>query len=418
MIIYIAFLFHLYELDVEVIFMHREDFSMLSQDIVYFDNGATTLKPHCVVDSLLKYYTEHTSNIHRGDYDASIITNRLYDDTREIVKEFIHCKDSKEVVFTSGTTMSINMIVFGYMRSHLHSGDEVLLTKAEHASNILPWIRLQKEIGIVIKYVDLDDNYELTIDRLCSCITSKTKVISIAHITNVIGDVRDIDSIGEICKQKNILFCVDGAQSVPHIPVDFQKSNIDFLSFSGHKMLGPTGVGVLVGKYELLEEMEPLCYGGGMNQSFDASFSYELKEVPLKFEAGTPPIAQVIGLRQAILYLMNIGMDNIQAHEVKLKKYLVSKLEKMSNIIMYNKSSDSGILAFNIVGVSPHESSIYLNHNHIYVRAGNHCAKILKDEIQVNHTVRISMYLYNTEEDVDRLVYVLSKSEDVFKKVS
>lgn len=397
--------------------VHREDFPMLSQDIVYFDNGATTLKPYSVVDSLTKYYTEHTSNIHRGDYDASVVTNRLYDDTREVVKKFIHCKDSREVIFTSGTTMSINMVVFGYMRNHLHSGDEVLLTKAEHASNILPWLRLQEEIGIVIKYVDLDDNYELTVERLRSYITSNTKVISIAHITNVIGDVRDIDLIGEICRQKNILFCVDGAQSVPHVPVDFQKSNIDFLSFSGHKMLGPTGVGVLVGKYELLEEMEPLCYGGGMNQSFDASFSYELKRVPFKFEAGTPPIAEVIGLRQAILYLMDIGMENIRVHEIKLKKYLVSKLEKIPNIIMYNKSSDSGILAFNIVGVAPQETSMYLNHHHIYVRAGNHCAKMLKDEIQVNHTVRVSMYLYNTEEDVDHLVYALEKSEDVFRRV-
>ena len=218
--------------------MHREDFTMLDSDIVYFDNGATTLKPKCVVESMVDYYSNHTSNIHRGDYDAAIKTNELYDDTRNVVSKFIN-SDSDEVIFTSGTTMSINMVVFGFMKKHLHKGDEVLLTKSEHASNVLPWIRLSEEIGIVIKYMDLDDDYSLSVDSVKKSITDKTKVISIAHVTNVIGDVRDIESIGKICNDNNIYFCVDGAQSVPHMKVDFIKSNIDFLSFSGHKMCGP-----------------------------------------------------------------------------------------------------------------------------------------------------------------------------------
>ena len=397
--------------------MHREDFAMLDNDIVYFDNGATTLKPKCVVDSVIDYYTKHTSNIHRGDYDASIITNKLYDDTRGVVRKFINCDKDTQVVFTSGTTMSINMVVFGYMKKHLNPGDEILLTRAEHASNVLPWIKLCEEIGTSIKYMDLDDNYHLTIDSVKKSITEKTKVISIAHVTNVLGDVRDIDSIGNICREKGILFNVDGAQSVPHMKVDFKKSNIDFLSFSAHKMAGPTGVGVLVGKEELLEEMDPIFYGGGMNQSFEVDNSYELKKVPTKFEAGTPAIAEVIGLKRAIEYLMDIGMDKIHEHEVSLKKYLVEQLSSISNIKIYNKNSDSGILAFNIEDVFAQDTSVYLNHYHIYVRAGNHCAKMLKDEIGIKNTVRVSMYLYNNKEDVDKLIKVLKNSKDIFKVV-
>ena len=396
--------------------MNREDFPMLDQDIVYFDNGATTLKPRCVTDSVVRYMMEHTSNIHRGDYDAAVITNKLYDDTRNVVANFVNC-DPKEVIFTSGTTMSINQVVFGFMKKHLTAGDEVLLTKSEHASNILPWIRLSEEIGIVIKYMELDSNYELTVDSVKKSITDKTKVISIAHVTNVIGDVRDVESIGKICHDNNIYFCVDGAQSVPHMKEDFKNSNIDFLSFSGHKMCGPTGVGVLVGKYNLLEEMDPLCYGGGMNNYFEADNSYELKNAPIKFEAGTPPIAEVIGLREAILYLEKIGMDKIHEQEMKLKNYLVERLEKIDNIILYNKNSNSGILAFNIDGVFAQDSSVFLNHYKIFVRSGNHCAKMLKDEINIKNTVRCSMYFYNNFEDVDKLVDALLNSKDIFKIV-
>ena len=396
--------------------MNREDFPMLEQNIVYFDNGATTLKPKCVTDSMVRYMTQHTSNIHRGDYDAAVITNTLYDGTRNVVADFVNC-DPNEVIFTSGTTMSINQVVFGFMKSHLKKGDVVLLTKSEHASNVLSWIRLREEIGIDIQYIELDENYSLSVESVEKSITDKTKVISIAHVTNVIGDVRDVEAIGKICKDRHIYFCVDGAQSVPHMKEDFKKSNIDFLSFSGHKMCGPTGIGVLVGRYELLQEMKPLCYGGGMNNFFEADNSYELKDVPVRFEAGTPPIAEVIGLREAILYLQKIGMDRIHEHEVELKKYLISKLEKISNIEIYNKNSDSGILAFNVKNVFAQDTSVYLNHYRVFVRAGNHCAKLLKDEIGIKNTVRCSMYFYNTKEDIDKMVEALEKSEDIFKVV-
>ena len=393
--------------------MNREDFSMLRDGIVYFDNGATTLKPKCVMDEMNKYYFEHTSNIHRGDYDAAQKTNELYDNVRNIISEFVNA-DPDCCIYTSGTTMSINMVVFGYMRKHLKKGDEVLLNKAEHASNILPWIKLSEEIGIVIKYVPLNSDFSLSLDNIKKCITKKTKVISLAHVTNVIGDVRDIKSIGKYCHDNNILFNVDGAQSVPHMKVDFKNCYIDFLSFSGHKMCGPTGVGVLIGRMELLEEMEPVFYGGGMNNFFEEDNSYELKSIPTRFEAGTPPIAEVIGLGEAIKYLMNIGMDKIHEQEVKLKKYLINKISNIKNVTVYNKSSDSGILALNVDGVFAQDLSIFLNKYNVCVRAGNHCAKMLKDEMNIKNTVRVSMYFYNNLEDVDKLVDALRNNNEIF----
>lgn len=396
--------------------MNREDFPMLEEDIVYFDNGATTLKPKRVVESMNRYYLEHTSNIHRGDYDAALKTNEKYDSVRDIVSKFVSCK-SNEVIFTSGATMSINMVVFGFMKKHLKKGDVVLLNKGEHASNILPWIVLSKEIGIEIEYAPLNENYELTYDNLISAITDKTKVISLAQVTNVIGDVRDVERIGKYAREHHIYFHVDGAQSVPHMSVDFEKSNMDFLSFSGHKLCGPTGVGVLVGRYELLEEMDPVFYGGGMNSFFEEDNSYELKSIPTRFEAGTPPIAEVIGLGEAISYLMDIGMDKIHQHEMELKEYLISKIKDISNITVYNQSTNSGILAFNIDGVFAQDTSVFLNHYHICVRAGNHCAKMLKDVMDVKNTVRVSMYFYNTKEDVDRLISALEKKDELFKIV-
>ena len=397
--------------------MNREDFPVLKKDIVYFDNGATTLKPKCVVDKMDDYYLNHTSNIHRGEYDFSIITNRLYDEVRGLVKHFINAESEKEIVYTSGTTESMNMIVFGFMMQHLKKGDVVLTDRAEHASSVLPWLVLQKRIGIEVRYVDLEDDYSLSVERLKEQIDDKVKVISIAHISNVVGDIRDTYSIGKICKSKGIYFVVDAAQAASHIPIDVSKDNISFMGFSGHKMAGPTGIGILYGKYDLLEEMEPLKYGGGMNQEFESSGDFEFKEVPIKFEAGTPPIAEVIGLGEAIRYIESIGVINIHKHEVELKRYLVSKLKEIPNIILYNENSESGILAFNIDGVFAQDTAIFLNHYNIYVRAGNHCTKMLKEEMNIRNTCRISMYLYNNKEDVDRLVDALLQSKDIFKVV-
>ena len=397
--------------------MNRDDFPILKNNLIYFDNGATTLKPKCVVDKMVSYYTEYTSNIHRGDYNNATVTNREYDEVRNIVKKFINASSSDEIIYTSGTTESLNMVAFGFFRYKLNSDDEILITKAEHASNILPWQVLEEEHHGKVKYIELDENHELTIENLLKAITPKTKVISVAHVSNVIGDIRDISKIGRICKEKGIYFVVDAAQSASHIKIDVQDSNVSFLAFSAHKMTGPTGVGILYGKKELLDEMRPLKYGGGMNQSFEVDGTYILKEAPIKFEAGTPPIAEVIGLGEAIEFIESIGVDKIHEHEYGLKKYLVENLEKIPNVVLYNKNSKSGIVSFNVKGVFPQDTSIYLNTYNIAIRAGNHCAKVLKDELNIKNTCRVSLYFYNTKEEVDVLIEALKRSEDIFKVV-
>lgn len=397
--------------------MNRDDFPAIDNNLIYFDNSATSLKPKCVIDKMMEYYSKYTSNIHRGDYNNVIRTNKEYDEAREVVKNFIHAKSMEEIVFTSGTTDSLNTIVFGYFKNILNKDDEVLITKSEHASNVLPWFVLEKMGKCTIKYIPLNENYEVTLENVKKSINKNTKVICIAHVSNVIGDIRDIEGIGKITKDNNLYFVVDAAQSVSHINIDVIKSNISFLAFSGHKMCGPTGVGVLYGKNEYLKDLVPLKYGGGMNESFDSDKSYILKNFPISLEAGTPPIAEVIGLKEAINYVTSIGVDNIHKHELELKKYLISKIENMDNIIIYNKHTESGIVTFNIKNVFAQDTSIYLNTYGIAIRAGNHCAKILKDEIGIKNTCRISFYIYNTFEEVDKLVDALKNSDKLYDVV-
>lgn len=397
--------------------MNRDDFPAIDNNLIYFDNSATSLKPKCVIDKMMEYYSKYTSNIHRGEYNNAIRTNKEYDETREVVKNFIHAKTMEEIVFTSGTTDSLNTIVFGYFKNILNKDDEVLITKSEHASNVLPWFVLEKMGKCTIKYIPLNQNHEVTLENVKKSINKNTKVISIAHVSNVIGDIRDIVGIGKIAKDNNLYFVVDAAQSVSHIDIDVVKSNISFLAFSGHKMCGPTGVGVLYGKNEYLKDLVPLKYGGGMNESFDSDKSYILKNHPISLEAGTPPIAEVIGLKEAINYVTSIGVENIHKHELELKKYLISRIENMDNIIIYNKDTESGIVTFNIKGVFAQDTSIYLNTYGIAIRAGNHCAKILKDEIGIKNTCRISFYIYNTFEEVDKLVEALKNSDKLYDVV-
>ena len=397
--------------------MNRDDFPAIDNNLIYFDNSATSLKPKCVIDKMMEYYSKYTSNIHRGDYNNAIRTNKEYDEAREVVKNFIHAKSMEEIVFTSGTTDSLNTIVFGYFKNILNKDDEVLITKSEHASNVLPWFVLEKMGKCTIKYIPLNENHEVTLENVKKSINKNTKVISIAHVSNVIGDIRDIEGIGKIAKDNNLYFVVDAAQSVSHINIDVIKSNISFLAFSGHKMCGPTGVGVLYGKNEYLKDLVPLKYGGGMNESFDSDKSYILKNYPINLEAGTPPIAEVIGLKESINYVTSIGVNNIHKHELELKKYLISKIENMDNIIIYNKHTESGIVTFNIKDVFAQDTSIYLNTYGIAIRAGNHCAKILKDEIGIKNTCRISFYIYNTFEEVDKLVEALKNSDKLYDVV-
>lgn len=390
--------------------MKREDFPMLNEKIYYFDNGATTLKPKSVIDSMTDYYEHYSANAHRGDYDVSFKVDQAYEGVREKVKTFINADKVSEIIFTSGATASLNMIIDGFFKYQLKDGDEVLITKAEHASLALPWFVLSKKIGITVKYIDLNDNLEVTFENVKKAITTKTKVIALAHITNVIGDIRPIKEISAYAHEHGIYMVVDGAQSVPHIRVDVKDLNIDFLAFSAHKMLGPTGVGVLYGKYDLLNKLKPLFVGGGMNTYFTGLTEYELKELPQRLEAGTPNIAGVIGMGAAIDYINAIGIDKISEHDQDLKKYAVSKLSELDNVDIYNPKTQGGIIAFNVKHVFSQDTAVYLNKHKICVRAGNHCAKLLRESLGINNTCRLSFYLYNTKEEVDFLVSTLRNS--------
>lgn len=397
--------------------MNRDDFEILKKNIIYFDNGATTLKPNVVRDSILKYYDEYTANAHRGDYKTSAIVDNLYEETREKVCKFINAKEKSEIVFTSGTTNSMNTIIFGYFKNYLKEGDEVLITLSEHASNIVPWFMLEKEIGIRLQYIDLDENHEVSIDNVKKAITDKTKVISIAMTTNVVGDTRPIKEISKIAHDNNILMVVDAAQGIAHSKIDVQDMNIDFMAFSGHKMYGPTGIGVLYGKFEILDKVTPFNYGGGMNAMFTKDGYVELREIPTRLEGGTPNIEGVLGLSAAISYIEDIGIDKINKYEKELRKYLISELDKLDFIDVYNKEVDTNIVAFNIKGVFAQDTAVYLDKYNICVRAGNHCAKILDNELNISNTVRISLSFYNNKEEIDLLINVLKNSENIWKEI-
>ena len=397
--------------------MNRNDFELLNKNIVYFDNGATTLKPKCVKEAICNYYMEYTANAHRGDYSLSATVDSLYEGTREKIRDFINAKETSEIVFTSGTTNSMNMIVSGFFRNYLKRDDEVLVTLSEHASNILPWFILQKEIGIKVKYIELNDKHEVTIGNVKKAITDKTKVISLAMVTNVIGDERPIKEISKIAHDNNILMVVDAAQGAPHKKIDVQDMDIDFMAFSGHKMYGPTGIGVLYGKFDLLDKLIPMNYGGGMNAMFTKDGYLELREIPTRLEGGTPNIEGVLGLSAAIDYLNNIGMDKINKYERGLRKYLINELSKLDFITIYNKDVDTNIVAFNINGVFAQDAAIYLDKYNICVRAGNHCAKILDNVFNISNTVRISLSFYNTKEEIDLLINVLKNSNNIWKEI-
>lgn len=381
---------------------------MLDGSVIYLDNGATTLKPKVLSEAVSDYYNHYSANAHRGDYDISLKVDEAYENTRKLVKDFINARASKEIVFTSGSTDALNKIVFGYFRYYLKPGDEVLITKSEHASNVLPWFELADEIGVVVKYIDLDEELKVTMENVSKSITDRTRVISLAHVTNVVGDVRPIKEIVSYAHEHGILVVCDGAQSVPHMKVDVQDLGVDFLAFSAHKMCGPTGVGVIYGREELFSMIHPIEFGGGMNSSFQYDGVRIYHELPTLLEAGTPNIAGVIGFGVVLYYLNNIGIDKINAYEHELRAYALEQLKTVPNLIIYNEHSEGGIITVNMKDVFAQDLAVYLNKYHICVRAGNHCAKILKDELGIKNTCRISLYFYNTKEEIDTLVQVLS----------
>ncbi len=395
----------------------RSDFPMLQghtmqgHPLVYLDNAATTFKPKPVIDAIVEYYTEYTANAHRGDYDLTHIVDTKFDEAREIVARFIHA-ERREVVFTSGTSMSLNMVAYGYGAKYIKKGDEILLTQAEHASNVLPWFKVAEMTGATIGYIPLDHEGRLTPESLSKVITKNTKVVSVAHVTNVLGFTVDVKALAKIAHAYGAIIVVDGAQSVPHMKTDVKDLDCDFLAFSGHKMCGPTGIGVLYGKYDLLVKTDPFMTGGGMNARFDMCGEVAYMQPPIKFEAGTQNIDGVLGLAAAIQYLEKIGMDNIVAHEHELRRYAIEKLKKLDNIILYNEHAEAGIITFNIKGVFGQDAATFLNSKGIAVRSGNHCAKILLTFLGTSNTLRASFYLYNTKEEVDAFVEACQKGGD------
>ena len=392
----------------------RKDFPMLNNKkmsnypLIYLDNAATTFKPDCVIDTVVDYYKNYSCNIHRGDYELSYQISDEYDKTRKVVANFINSED-KEVVFTSGASESLNLIAYGYGMNNLTKGDVILTCEAEHASNILPWFKVAEKTGATIEYIPLQNDGVLSIENFKKAMHSSVKVVTLAHISNVLGYVNPIKEITRIAHEYNAVVICDGAQSVPHVKVDVKDLDIDFLAFSGHKMCAATGVGIMYGKYDLLNAMEPFMLGGGSNARFDMCGNIQLKNAPFKFESGTPAIEAVLSIGAAIKYLEKIGMDNIEEYELELKKYAISKIEKLENVICYNSLAETGIITFNVKDVFAQDAACYLNSKGIAVRAGNHCAKILMNTLNTSETIRASFYFYNTYEEVDFFVETLKE---------
>lgn len=397
----------------------RKDFSILDQvvndePLVYLDNAATTQKPQQVLDVLADYYQKDNANVHRGVHTLSERATARYEAARQKVADFIQAKSSKEILFTRGTTTSLNWVA-QFAKEILQPDQEVIISVQEHHSNIIPWQQACQQTGAKLRYVPLKDG-ELDVDSLKSMLSEKTKFVSLAHVSNVLGGVAPIREIVELVHEVGAYLVVDGAQSVPHMAVNVQELDVDFFAFSGHKMLGPTGIGVLYGKEELLNRMSPVEFGGEM-----IDFVYEQtatwKELPWKFEAGTPNIAGAIGLGAAIDYLTEIGMDAIQAHEAELVDYVFPKLQAIPGLTIYGSqdlSKRTGVIAFNLDDLHPHDVATALDYEGVAVRAGHHCAQPLLRYLQVPATVRASFYIYNTKADCDKLVEAIIKTKEFF----
>ncbi|HEM5052346.1 TPA: cysteine desulfurase [Streptococcus suis] len=397
----------------------RKDFPILDQvvndeSLVYLDNAATTQKPQQVLEVLADYYQKDNANVHRGVHTLSERATARYEAARQKMADFIQAKSSKEILFTRGTTTSLNWVA-QFAREILQPDQEVIISVQEHHSNIIPWQQACQQTGAKLRYVTLKDG-ELDMDHLRSLLSSKTKFVSLAHVSNVLGSVAPIGEIAELVHQVGAYLVVDGAQSVPHMAVNVQELDVDFYAFSGHKMLGPTGIGVLYGKEELLNRMSPVEFGGEM-----IDFVYEQsatwKELPWKFEAGTPNIAGAIGLGAAVDYLMEIGMEAIQAHEAELVNYVFPKLQAIPGLTIYGSqdlSKRTGVIAFNLDDLHPHDVATALDYEGVAVRAGHHCAQPLLRYLQVPATVRASFYIYNTKADCDKLVEALIKTKEFF----
>ncbi|EMF0059077.1 cysteine desulfurase [Enterococcus hirae] len=400
----------------------REDFPILFQEVndeplVYLDNAATTQKPTAVIEAIKKYYEQDNANVHRGVHTLAERATFAYEGAREKVRKFIHAAETAEVLFTRGTTTSLNWVARSFGEQFLQAGDEILISYMEHHSNVIPWQQLAKKTGATLKYIDLTTDGFLDMAQAKQLITNKTKIVSIAHVSNVLGVINPVKELGKLVHEQGGVLVVDGAQSAPHMPINVQELDCDFFAFSGHKMCGPTGIGVLYGKRKWLEQMEPVEFGGEMIDFVDL-YDSTWKELPWKFEAGTPNIAGAIALGQAIDYLENVGLDNIHDHEKELIAYVLPKLQQIDGLTIYGPqdlATRTGVIAFNLDGLHPHDVATALDMEGVAVRAGHHCAQPLLNYLEVSATARASFYFYNTKQDADRLVEAILATKEFFQ---
>lgn len=399
----------------------RKQFPILDQKVngkqlVYFDSAATSQKPIQVIETLERYYKEYNSNVHRGVHTLGTKATDAYEGAREKVRKFINAKSMEEIIFTRGTTTALNTVAASYGLENVKEGDEIVISYMEHHSNIIPWQQVAKKTGATLKYLPLQPDGTISIEDARQTITPNTKIVSIMYVSNVLGTINPVKEIGAIAHENGAIMVVDGAQSTPHMKVDVQDLNCDFYALSAHKMCGPTGIGVLYGKKELLNNMEPIEFGGEMIDFVDLQES-TWKELPWKFEAGTPIIGNAIGLGAAIDFLEEIGLDNIEKHEHELAQYALERLSEVDGVTIYGPKHRAGLVTFNIEDVHPHDVATVLDVEGIAVRAGHHCAQPLMKWLKASSTARASFYLYNTKEEIDTFVEALTKTKEYFTNV-
>lgn len=397
----------------------RKEFPFLinNPETIYFDAAATSLKPQRVIDRVVHYYTHLSSNVFRADYDASIETSDLFEAVRHKTKEFLNV-NTNEIIFTSGASESLNLVALGFASQILKEDDVILVNEAEHASNILPWFKIAEQTNSYVEYIPIHNGH-LDLVALEDMMKQGVKIVSIAHVSNVLGIINDIKEIARIVHKYDAYIVVDGAQAIGHFLIDVKDLDVDFYAYSAHKMFGPTGVGVLYGKYENLEKMRPVQYGGGSNARFNNCGEISLKGIPERFESGTPNIEGVLGYGAAIDFVNEVGLEKLHEHEHELVVYLLEKLKKLDNIIIYNEFSEVGLVTFNVKGIFAQDVAAYLNTFKICVRSGSHCSKLMANMTDEENTVRLSLSIYNTKAEIDKFIDVienitLEKTIDIY----
>lgn len=394
----------------------KKDFPVLNNnpDLVYLDTGATALKPKCVIDKINEYYDKYGVNVNRGVYELSYEATTEYEETRTLTAKFLNARE-KEIVFTKGASNGLNMVALGFGMDYIQEGDEIITTELEHHSNVLPWMNVAKKKNATLKYIELDSTGRITVEAFKKTITEKSKVLAITYVSNVMGYITPIKEIIKIAHEHNIIVVVDAAQAVPHMKIDVQDLDCDFLAFSAHKMFGPTGFGILFGKYKYLKKMSPIEYGGDM---IDVVEKYEAttKDAPYKFETGTPPIAEAIAFKEAIKYIESIGYDRIHEHEQILLNYAREKLSKVEGITIYNPTAETAIITFNINKAHPHDAATIFDEYHVALRAGHHCAQLITKWLDCVATLRACIYVYNDYHDIDVFVEAVKAAVKYFEE--